>query len=296
VRIVAGTAAGGGLDRAARALARVIEQQRLLEVAVEVVNIPGDGARRVWTELDRNPGDAHLLCISSPNLTTDRLLGLAAFDLDTYTPLATLLTEYIAFLAPSRSALVSAQDLLARFARNDAMAVALSTAVGNPNHIALAQVIRHAGGDVRAPTIRALDTAVDVVAEVAAEKVELGAVTAASTTQAMLAGDVRLLAVSAPARLAAPFESVPTWTEQGVACVVGAWRGVSGPAGLSSAQTTFWTDIFARVTRTPQWERELAAHCWAPMYLGGVELAAYLRAERAAMSATLSELGLIENG
>ena len=49
VEIVAGTPPGGGLDRVARALAKTIAEARLLEVPVEVVNIPGDGARRTWT-------------------------------------------------------------------------------------------------------------------------------------------------------------------------------------------------------------------------------------------------------
>jgi tripartite-type tricarboxylate transporter receptor subunit TctC len=44
---VAGTAPGGGLDRVARALAH--DAARVLDVPVEVVNVPGDGARRAWT-------------------------------------------------------------------------------------------------------------------------------------------------------------------------------------------------------------------------------------------------------
>src|SRR5271166_4467834 len=88
VVIIAGTPPGGGLDRAARALARAIEARRLIDVPVRVVNVPGDGARRAWAEVDRHAGDAHVLSISSPNLTTDRLVGLAAFDHGSYTPLA----------------------------------------------------------------------------------------------------------------------------------------------------------------------------------------------------------------
>ena len=98
VQIVAGTPPGGGLDRVARALAKAIGAAHLIDVPVEVVNVPGDGARRAWTHcIDNHPGDGHVIGISSPNLVTDYLAGLANFEHNKYTPIATLVTEYIAF-------------------------------------------------------------------------------------------------------------------------------------------------------------------------------------------------------
>ncbi len=49
VHIVAGTPPGGGLDRVARALAKAIAETHRVEVPIEVINVPGDGARRAWT-------------------------------------------------------------------------------------------------------------------------------------------------------------------------------------------------------------------------------------------------------
>jgi len=37
--------------------------------------------------------------------------------------------------------------------------ISLATAIGNPNHIALARLTRHAGGDVKALTIDVFDSA-----------------------------------------------------------------------------------------------------------------------------------------
>ena len=82
LEIVAGTQRGAGLDRTARALAQAIESRGLAEVPVNVVNMPGDASRRIWTYLDRFPGDAHVLVVTSPNVTTDFLTGQAPFDHD----------------------------------------------------------------------------------------------------------------------------------------------------------------------------------------------------------------------
>src|SRR5688500_12910800 len=105
IEIVAGTPPGGGLDRTARALVTALERAGIPDVPVTVRNVPGDGARKAWGYVDEHRGDPHVLSISHPNLATDRMLGLATFDLGSYTPIAILYTEYLAFVVRSDSAL-----------------------------------------------------------------------------------------------------------------------------------------------------------------------------------------------
>jgi putative tricarboxylic transport membrane protein len=170
--------------------------------------------------------------------------------------------------------------------------VALSTALGNPNHIAFAIVTRHAGGDIRAPKVRVFDTALDAVADVVAGHADVGAVTAASATAEIAAGRLRAIAVSAPQRLAGPFASTPTWREQSVDCVVGAWRGVTAPKGIGADAVAFWEGVLAQAVRAPTWADDLAGHCWTDFHLAGTELHAHLAREQAEMSELLGALGL----
>ena len=295
VEIVAGTPPGGGLDRSARALVKVIESKRLLDVPVKVNNVAGDGGRKAWVYLDRHPGDPHVLCISSSNLATDLLLGATALDHESmFTPLAILYTEYIAFIARSDSSLKSGGDLIARFAASaGSVTVALSTSLGNPNHIALAKVVRHSGGDVKAPKIRVFDSALDAVADVAAGNADLCAVTAASAVKEITAGTMRALAVSARQRLAGLYAQTPTWVERSVECVIGAWRGVSGARGLTEAQIAFWTGAFTATVATDEWNTALASHYWTPTYVDGASLRQQLARERKDMEVVLRELGLL---
>ncbi len=296
LEIVAGTPPGGGLDRAARALLGAIESMRLLDVPVRVNNVPGDGARKCWAYLDRRAGDPHVVSISSVNLTTDHLLGAAPFQHErAFTPLAILYTEYIAFVSRPDSALQTGADLLARFAGSAAStAVALSTSLGNPNHIALAKVIRHAGGDVRAPKIRVFDSALDAVADALAGNADVAAITAASAVKELAAGSMRALAVSAPQRLAGIYADTPTWQELSVDCVIGAWRGVTGARGITAEQIRFWAELLAAATAAEAWKAELARHYWTAMPLTGGPLWDYLERERAGMRAVLDELGLLK--
>ena len=291
---MAGTPPGGGLDRVARALAKTIAEARLLEVPAEVVNVPGDGARRAWTHyIDEHPGDGHVLGISSSNLTSDYLVGIANFEHSRYTPIATLVTEYIAFAVRSDSPLKSGVDLFARLGRAPAaVTVALSTALGNPNHVALAKLTQLAGGDVNAPAVRVFDTALDAVADVVAGHADVCAVTAASVLAELIAGRVRLLGISAPERLSGALASAPTWQEQSVDCVIGAWRGVTGPTGLAPDKVAFWEGVLQAATQQPGWQAELSRLSWSATYRDGEVLRAFLAQERAELVAVLKQLGL----
>jgi putative tricarboxylic transport membrane protein len=293
IEIVAGTPPGGGLDRTARALLKSIESERLLDVPARVTNVAGDGGRNAWAYLDRHPGDPHVICISSSNLATDHLLGASAFAHEAaFTPLAILYSECIAFVARADSPLKSGADLLQRLDTGP-VTVALSTSLGNPNHIALAKVARHAGGDVRAPKIRVFDSAPDAVADAARGTADVAAVTAASAVKELVAGTMRAIAVSAPQRLDGPYRQTPTWAEQSVDCVVGAWRGVSGARGLSGAQIAFWESTLAAAVESGPWRKELARHYWTPLHIDGARLRAHLEREREEMRAVLQDLGLL---
>jgi putative tricarboxylic transport membrane protein len=293
--LVAGTPPGGGLDRVARSLAKAITEARLLDVPINVINVPGDGARRVWTNfIDEHPGDGHVIGISSPNLTSDYLVGTANFEHTRYTPIATLVTEYIGFAVRADSSMQTGSDLLDRLGRVPGkLTVALATALGNPNHVALAKLTQHAGGDVNAPVIRIFDTALDAVAEVVKAHADVCAVTAASLLAELEAGRVRVLAVSAPERLAGAFAGARTWREQGIDCVIGAWRGATGPAGLAPAQIEFWQCLLGQAVAQPVWRSELSRLNWSPMYQDGSALRAFLDRERSEFIAVLRELGLL---
>jgi putative tricarboxylic transport membrane protein len=296
VQLVAGTAAGGGLDRVARALAQALQDADVLNVPVEVLNVPGDGARRAWTEvIDRHAGDGHVLGISSPNLTTDYLVGVAWFEHSKYRPIATLVNEYIAFAAGASSALTSGADLIARLqTAPQGVTVALSTALGNPNHVALAKLARHAGADLGAPKIRVFDSAVDAVADVVQGNADVCAVTAASVLKELAAGRLRILAISSPERLAGALANTPTWRELHVDCVIGAWRGVSAPAGLTEDHVHFWADCMRAACAQPSWHAQLAALHWSPMLQTGPALTDFLAQERADFVSVLGELGLLK--
>jgi putative tricarboxylic transport membrane protein len=294
IELVAGTPPGGGQDRPARALIAVMAAQRLLDQPVKLTNIPGRGGANAWDHLRKHHGDAHVLAINSPNIISNRLLGVSDIAYADLTPLTNLYTEYPIFIVRTDSSMRDVAELARRLRQDTAsVRIALATAIGNPNHIALARLTRHAGGDVRALTIDVFDSARYAIAHVVAGNADLAVITAVSAVPEISAGTLRTLTLSAPARLGGVFAQVPTLLECGVDCKVGMWRGVIAAGGIRAGEIAFWERVLAAATASNEWRTELAQKYWANTYLAGPEERAFLDEECAVMEAALGDLGLL---
>ncbi len=291
VEIVAGTPPGGGQDRAARALADALEP--LLPFGATVSNISGRGGGNAWDSLVSRQGNAHLLSISSPTLITNLLLGLADIDHRDLPAIGNLYTEYILFAVPAESPITSAATLGAALVSQHPPTTALATERGNVNHIALGRVTMAGGGNPDTTPIRVFESARHAVADMLDGNAGVVAVSAPSVVPELEAGKLRAIAVSAPARLAAPFGDVPTWIEEGVDAVIGTWRGVVAAPGLTPDQIAFWDSTVASALTGDRWAASLRQHGWQSTALNAAATGAFLAEERHMMSAALASLGLI---
>lgn len=289
--ILAGTPAGGGQDRAARALAAAIAELGGGEPVV--TNMPGRGGGYAWDELADRVGDSSVVAISSPTLMTNGLLGVSAIDDRDLTPIANLYTEFIAFAVADGSSIGDGGELAERLAADSPPVVAFATAVGNVNHIALAQVTRHAGGAPGRLAVRVFDSARHAVADVLAGHAEVVAVSAPSVVPEVLEGSLRVVAVSSPAPLAAPLQDVPTWDELGVPCGIGTWRGVVAPAALDVIEVGGLDAMVQAAVATDRWREALASHGWSDTFIDAGGINAFLSSERVAMSKALRDLALL---
>jgi putative tricarboxylic transport membrane protein len=292
VELIAGTPAGGGQDRPARVLIELLAGA--VGRPITLTNIAGRGGGNGWDYLAKHSGDPHKLAINSPTIITNRLLGESTLDYASLTPLANLYTEYLVFVVRPGGAIRDARDLLAKLAADTAcVPIAFATAIGNMNHIALGKITQAVGGNVRALATTVFDSARYAVAHVVDGHAELGVITATSAVPELAAGSLRAIAVSAPARMTAPFDAVPHWAELGIDCVVGTWRGVIAAGGLAAAHISFWEHALARATQTAQWRAELARHHWVDTYMGAAQTRAFLDREQDVMADVLGALGLI---
>jgi putative tricarboxylic transport membrane protein len=296
VEIVVGVGPGGGIDRTARSLQRILQDQRLLPVTASVVNRPGGGGTIAQAYLNQHAGDAHYFEITATSLLTNHITGRSAHSHKEYTPIAMLYDEYLGFLVKEDSPLKSGADLLAALrADPEALPIGIATAAGNTNHIAAGLAARAAGADAKKLKVVVFGSGGESTRALLGGHVGLVVTPSANAIPHLKAGRMRVLAIAAPARLEGALSSVPTWKEQGADIIVANWRPVIGPKGLVPAQIAFWEDVFARATASDEWKSEISRSGAVHHYMGSRELAANFDAQYAVFRTVLGDLGLAKH-
>ena len=293
VEIVIGVAPGGGIDRTARLLQKIMQERRLVEVPMTVINKPGGGSTIAQVYLNQHAGDAHYFEISATSLLTNHITGKSAYGHKDFTPIAMLSDEYIGFLVRHDSPLKTGRDLLNLLkADPESLPIGIATAAGNTNHIAAGLAARSAGGDVKKLRVAVFGSGGEAMTALLGGHVGLVTTPAANAIPHVQSGRMRVLAIAAPSRLEGALAGIPTWKEQGESIVVANWRPVLGPKGLSAPQIAFWEEVFAIITRSDEWKSEVARAGGVNHYMNSRDLAAYFDAQYAQFRTVLGELGL----
>jgi putative tricarboxylic transport membrane protein len=293
VEIVVGVTPGGGIDRTARILQKIMQDRRFVETPVSVVNKPGGGMSIGMLYLNQHAGDAHYLFISAASTLTNQIMKPGAPGYKDYTPLAMLYDEYIGFAVKSDSPIKTARDLLdALKTRPDSLPIAIATSLGNTNHIAVALAVKQAGGDVRKLRVVTFASGGEAMTSVMGGHTALVVTPAANLVRHVQSGRLTAISVAAPQRVQGPLSNVPTLREAGYNTIVSNWRPMLGPKGLSNAQIAYWEDTFAKVTRSDEWKNDVELNGGVNRYLTSRELAAYFDAQYGEFKVILSDLGL----
>lgn len=294
VEIVVGTGPGGGQDKTARTLQRILQERQLIGTPATVVNKPGGGGSVGWSYLSQRGGDGHVLEIGNTTLLTNQLTGRAAVGYTDLTPIAMLLSETVALSVRADSPIRSGKDLLERL-RQDAGSVSLSvgSSLGGVNHIAVALIARAAGGDPRRLKTVVFQGGGEAMTALLGGHIDLVSSAANNVLPHLAAGRLRVIGIASPSRLAGALASVPTWKELGADAVATNWRMVVGGKGLSSAQVAYWEGVLGKLTETGEWKKDLEANDLEPMYLTGEALRRYLRGQESEFRAALAELEML---
>ncbi|HEY5649996.1 MAG TPA: tripartite tricarboxylate transporter substrate-binding protein [Acidimicrobiia bacterium] len=290
IEIVAGTPPGGGQDRAARALAAAIESSSATTATVS--NVVGRGGGAAWELLGSRIGDPTVASISSPTLLSNHLHDPDEPGEADLTHLAMLCAEPLVFAVAADSAVASASDLLDALGRRS-VRVVVATALGNINHMAVADVAAHVDVPIEALPVSAYSSAKEAVASLGVDS-DLAVVSAASALGAIALGQVRAVALASPGRLTGELSHVPVWTELGVDAAHSTWRGVVAPPGLAPVDRRELELLVERAVAAPPWQDAVVRYAWVPMFLLGSDAETFIAAETESMRSSLVRLGMLD--
>ena len=293
IEIVVPAAAGGGTDRTARLMQKIFVDLKSLPMPTVVVNKPGAGSSMGNRYVIQHEGDGHYLGITQPTLLTDAITGMSTIGYTNVTPLAQLGTEYIGFAVKADSPLKTPKDIIDRLKKDPgSVSFGISNAIGAPGHIALGLVMRQAGIDPSKLTVVVFPSGGQSMTTLLGGHVDVITTTVANLLGMMGNGMIRTLAVTAPKRMGGPFSDTPTWKEKGIDVVIGNWRGVVGPPGMTADQIAFWDSKLAALAASDEWKSDAERNAVGLEYLNSKDSKIFLTDQYSQMRRILSDLGL----
>jgi putative tricarboxylic transport membrane protein len=293
VEIVINTAPGSGQDATGRTMQRILQERKLVEAPLVVVNRPGGGGAVAYGYLNQHQGNGHYVAIASKSLLTNHIMGRNPITYTHLTPLAVLFGEWISVGVKADSPIKDGRDLLERMKKDPgALSFGVATSLGNPNHQGVAMALKASGVELRKTRVVVFQSGGQAVTALLGGHVDVVPGSIGLMLRHVEAGTVRLVAIASPQRLPGIFAQTPTWREQGANAIVSNWRGMVGPGGMTPAQTAFWDGALRGLTQSDEWKKELERNNWADDFRASAEARRYMEEDYKELRAFLTELEL----
>ncbi|MFO1198310.1 MAG: tripartite tricarboxylate transporter substrate binding protein [Burkholderiaceae bacterium] len=297
VNYVISVAPGGSVDLYARGIKSVLEQRQWTNgQPVIAENRPGAAGLLAIQAVQRNAGDGHWLSTFHTGGIAGMVSGALKADVRELTPVAMMVEESTFLVVHAESDLRTAQALVERLKRDPtALRFAVAPALGQNIHLALAKPLKAAGVDIRKLTVAPFRSSGDSMIALVGGHVDVVCATGPAIVPHLASNRVRALVVVSRERAGAPFASVPTWRELGVAADYVSYNGVQLPRGATPDQVRFWEQTMKRVSETPDWQQLVAKSGNKAVFIGAADSRRYVDEEVRDTQALLGELGLVDS-
>ena len=152
--------------------------------------------------------------------------------------------------------------------------------------------MKAAGGDARTLKAIAFKGSAEAITALLGGHIDLVTTAAGNVGVHIASGKLRVVGVAAPQRFPGQLADIPTWKEQGVNVVFGAWRAIMGPKGMTPAQVTYWENVLVKAVDSPEWKQDLERNYWADDFTRAEQFRKDLATDYSAMRSVLTDLGL----
>ena len=293
VEIVVGSAPGGSNDKTARAVERIVTTGKLVPTSVTVVNKPGGGSNIAFGYVQQHAGDPHYLMVGTPSLLTNHITGLSKLHHNDFTPVASLLNDYVVFVVNAASPIKTGRDLMERLKKDpQSVSIGFATTLGSHNHIAAGLLAKAVGVNARDLKVIAHKGSAEAITNLLGGHIDLVTTAAGNIAAHVESGKLRVVGVAANQRFPGALANAPTWKEQGVNLVFGGWRAILAPKGLTPQQSAYWEGVLQKATQASEWKADIDKNFWANDFVTGDRFRKDLDKDYADMKAVLVDIGL----
>ena len=293
IEIIHGSAPGGSNDKTAREIEKALSEIKVIPTSMTVVSKAGGGGSVSMAYANTHPGDGHYLLIAGSTMISNHIIGSSKMSHADFTPIASLMNDYVVFAVADQSPLKSGKDLLERLkSKPQSLSIGFASAFGNSRHIGAGMLMRAVGGSPRDLKVVVFKGSAEAISALLGGHIDVAILGAINAVPHLGAGRMRVLAAATPRRFGGALAQVPTWREIGVDVVSGSWRGTFGPRNLPPAQLAFWEDAMRQLTQNAGWKIDLEKNYWLEDFALGAQLRKELEKDYADTRRILTDVGL----
>ena len=285
--------AGGGWARTARGTGEALTKSELLTTATYENMSGGGGGKAIGYMIENAASNHNILMVNSTPIITRSLVGRFPQNFRDLTPIAGIIGDYASLVVKTDSSVQNFADLLAIYKRNPAdLAIAGGSAPGSIDHLVPAMVFKQAGANPNTIKYLPFDAGGKAMAALLSGEADVLSTGLGEVLDLAKQGQVRILAVTAPARLPEA-SNVPTLKEQGVDVVFVNWRGFFAAPGLPEEKRRSYIMILGAMFDTPEWEQVRQRNGWLNIYNPGGEFISFLEQQERTIGSLMRELGFL---
>jgi putative tricarboxylic transport membrane protein len=293
VEIIHGSAPGGSNDKRAREIEKALSETKLITTTMTVVSKAGGGGSIAMAYTNQHPADGHYLLLGGSTMISNHIIGASKLNYTDFTPIASLMNDYIVFAVNADSPLKTPQDLLDRLkTKPHSISIGFASAFGNTRHVGAGMLIRAVGGNPRDLKTVVFKGSAEAISALLGGHIDVAILGAINSVVHLGGGKMRVLAAATPRRFGNALAQVPTWRELGVDVVSGSWGGVFGPRNLPPAQLAFWEEAMRQVAQNPGWKHDLDRNYWLDDFAVGAQFRKELEKDYAETKKVLVDVGL----
>lgn len=294
--MVAPSGAGGGWDKTARSLGKVLNESKLVEQAITVENKPGGGGVVFMAEyVSKDKGNPYRLFVNSPPILINhnKKEGNSPYGYKDVTPLAQMTKDFGAVVVRADSPYPDLKSLLEAIQADPSkITLAGGSAPGSMDHLISVLPAAKYGIDPKKVKYVSYDGGGEAIAALLGNNADMIATDASGVTEYLKAGKIRVLGVTSEERLGGDLKDVPTLKEQGIDATFNIWRGVFGPPDMPADAKAYWEGKLKALSESEAWKKELEANGWASEYRGSEEFTTFLDEQDKLVTELLTSLGM----
>ena len=286
--------AGGGWDGTARGTGEALTKAGIVGSA-SYENMSGGGGGKAIGFLIENAESNHgTLMVNSTPIIIRSLVGRFPHNFRDLTMIAGTIGDYQAIITGKDSPYKNFADVVAAYKKNPRkVSVGGGSVPGSLDHLSIAMAFQAAGADPTKVKYIAYDAGGKLNAAILSGEVAAGSTGFSEAVGLAKAGEMRILAVTAPERVAA-FKDAPTLKEQGIDVTFVNWRGFFAAPGLPEDKANMYRKAIAAMYATPEWKAVRDRNGWVDIHNSGKDFVAFLENQEKVIKTLMQQLGFLK--